>query len=164
MTEKELKEELAKRQRIRQLENLEANDSRAQSVTIGTAGGGTTEITMRGVNGTFLWNVYQPVEVVELINQLAANIGCHIHILPRNDFASWRDWRVSEEELEHARGGVHALQGVGFPPFVNDMSPHRKIGLEKPTVEPDKITEKKNVATKKAVNKRSTKRSRSSSK
>jgi len=164
MTEKELKEELAKRQRIHQLENLEANNSRAQSVTIGTAGGGTTEITMRGVNGKFLWNVYQPVEVVELINQLAANIGCHIHILPRNDFASWRDWRISEEELEHARGGVQALQGVGFPPFVSDMSPHRKVGLEKPTIKPDNTTEQENVATKKAFNKRTPKRSRSSSK
>lgn len=156
MTEEELEEALASRQRIRQLETLETNASRAQAIAVGTSGGGTTEITMRGVSGKFLWNVYQPVEVVELINQLAANIGCHIQIVPRNDFASWRDWKVSPEELAHARG-EQALPGVGFPPFSNDISPHQKIGKEK---NDPVLAEKKNVATKKTVNKRTLKRSR----
>ena len=91
MNEKELQKELDKRHKLRQLETLEANDTRAQSVTVGTAGGGTVEITMRSPSGKFLWNTYQPVEVIELINQLAAGVGCHIQILPRQDFASWRD-------------------------------------------------------------------------
>lgn len=165
MTEKELQKEIDRHHRLRRLESLEANKSRAQSITVGTAGGGVVEVTMRSSSGNFLWNTYQPVEVVELINQLAAGIGCHIHILPRQDFASWRNWKVTPEELEHARG-IQPFQGVGH-------SPHPKmLGREEYTagmaqqIEPakEKVQEKENVATKKAVNKRTTKRSRSSSK
>ena len=169
MNAKEIQKEIELKQKLRQLEAMESNDSRAQSITIGTAGGGTTEITMRGMNGTFLWNAYQPVEVIELIHQLSANVGCHLQLVPRNDFASWRDWKVTPEELAHARGEQY-LPGVGFPPFVNDMSPHNQVGANLPT--PDEqpgrkkveAKEKENVATKKAVNKRTTKRSRATSK
>jgi hypothetical protein len=48
-----------------------------------------------------MWCIMQPVEVTELIHQLAANIGCHIAVKPRDDFASWREWRVSEAEKKH---------------------------------------------------------------
>lgn len=156
MTEKELTAEIKRRQQLRQLESLEANAQRAQAISIGTAGGGTTEISMRGVNGRFLWNVYQPVEVVELINQLAASIGCHIAIQPRNDFASWRGWReISAEEKQRLNG---------FPPFQDQLT-HEQMQQGIKAIEADeksdfKVKEKENVATKKAVNKRSVKRSR----
>ena len=165
MTEKELQKEIDRRHKLRQLETLEANETRAQSLTVGTAGGGSVEITMRSSSGRFLWNTYQPVEIIEFINQLAAGIGCHIQIVPRQDFASWRDWRITPEELEHARG-IQPFQGVGH-------SPHPKmLGREEHTagmaqkIAPLKkeVQEKENVATKKAVNKRSTKRSRTSTK
>jgi hypothetical protein len=68
----------------------------------------------------------QPVEVVELINQLSANIGCHIHLQPRNDFASWRNWKVTPEEKLHLNG---------HPPFVNDMAPHMAVGANPPPPE-----------------------------
>lgn len=101
------------------LENQTSNVNRARSVTVGTAFGGTTEIMMRGDGGRHLWCLMQPVEVVELIHQLAANIGCHLAIKPRNDFSSWRDWKVSEEQKIHYNGHV---------PFVNDMAPFNQIG------------------------------------
>lgn len=102
-----------------ELENKENNRNRARSFTVGTAFGGTTEILMRGDGGRHLWCVMQPVEVVELINQLAANVGCNVDLKPRKDFASWRDWRVSEAEKKHLNG--HA-------PFVNDMIVFQKLG------------------------------------
>lgn len=161
---KEIEAEIEKKAKLRHLKSLDQHDSRAQAVTIGTAGGGTTEITMRGTSGQFLWNVYQPVEVVELINQLAANIGCHIHIQPRNDFSSWRQWReLTEEDRNHLNG---------HPPFPNDLalsmnlgkslaSPKDRLRIEAA----QKAKEQENaVATKKAVNKRSTKRSRTAAK
>jgi|TARA_R110001606_G_scaffold394123_1_gene564735 hypothetical protein len=165
MNEKELQKELDKRHKLRQLETLEANDTRAQSVTVGTAGGGTVEITMRSPSGKFLWNTYQPVEVIELINQLAAGVGCHIQILPRQDFASWRDWKITPEELEHARG-VQPFQGVGHSPHPKMLGREEyTAGMKQKVLSPIKeFQEKENVATKKAVNKRSTKRSRTSSK
>ena len=87
---------------------------RSRSVTVGTAFGGTTELMMRGNDGNVLWAVMQPVEVIELIHQLASNVGCHLALKPREDFSSWRDWKLTEQEKLHYNG--HA-------PFVNDMAP-----------------------------------------
>ena len=165
MNEKELQKELDRRHKLRQLETLEANETRAQSLTVGTAGGGTVEITMRSSSGKFLWNTYQPVEVIEFINQLAAGIGCHIHILPRNDFASWRDWKVTPEELEHA-AGPQPSQALGFSPHPKPLGWEEYTAGTAPKIMPptEKGQEKENVAIKKAVNKRSTKRSRTPAK
>lgn len=101
------------------LENRESNYNRARSIMVGTAFGGTAEIMMRGDGGRHLWCLMQPVEVIELIHQLAANVGCNAQLSPRNDFASWRDWRVSEAEKKHLNG--HA-------PFVNDMAVYQQLG------------------------------------
>jgi hypothetical protein len=101
------------------LENRESNRNRARSITVGTAFGGTSELMMRGDGGRHLWCVMQPGEVVELIHQLAANVGCNVALKPRDDFASWRDWRVSEAEKKHLNGHV---------PFVNDMAVFQQLG------------------------------------
>lgn len=119
MNQKELakkRQELIHRQ---ELESFESNLNRARSITVGTSFGGTTEIMMRGDGSKHMWCVMNPVEVTELIHQLAANIGCHIAIKPRDDFASWREWRVSDAEKKHLNG--HA-------PFVNDMSVFKQLG------------------------------------
>jgi hypothetical protein len=101
------------------VESRNGDLNRARSITVGTAFGGTTEIGMRANDGTFIWSLMQPVEVIELIHQLAANVGCHIQLAPRRDFASWRNWRVTEEERAHLNG---------FPPFPNDMALHMGVG------------------------------------
>lgn len=101
------------------LENRESNYNRARSISVGTAFGGTSEIMMRGDGGRHLWCIMQPVEVIELIHQLAANVGCSAQLSPRKDFASWRDWRVSEAEQKHLNG---------HPPFVNDMAVFQQLG------------------------------------
>lgn len=117
--------EVKRLEKIRQLEaemdleNRESNRNRARSITVGTSFGGTTEIMMRSDGGRHIWCVMQPVEVVELIHQLAANVGCNAQVTPRKDFSSWRDWRVSEAEKKHLNG--HA-------PFVNDMAVFQKLG------------------------------------
>ena len=147
-------QKLAKIQENQDLQNFQANLNRARSINVGTCFGGTTEILMRANDGSCLWCVMQPVEVVELIHQLAANIGCHIHIQPRKDFSSWRDWRVTEAEKKHLNG---------WPPFVNDMAPdaHRGAILPPPEMQPGLKIERNEhepVATKKIVKRRSTKR------
>jgi len=145
--------------------------SRARGFTVGTAFGGTTEISMRGNAGQHLFCLLQPVEVIELIHQLSANVGCHLKLLPRKDFASWRDWELTEEELLHFRGN-QPLPGVGHPPHVNDMAPHHNVGggalpaPEKQAGVPLYIKEKEKenaMATSKIVNKRNTKRTRKTS-
>lgn len=160
MNKKEFEKQHRERQQQLQLEALDANRNRAQAVSIGMSASGTTEITMRGMDGTFLWNIYPPTQVTEFIHQLAASIGCHIHLQPREDFGSWREWNpISEEEKLHLNG---------FPPFAQHKIGHHTVGVLKQEVEPQKLPsgqkqEKKHVATKKTVNKRKPKRSRSSS-
>ena len=104
-------------------QHFEEAQARARSVTVGTAFGGTTELIMRRGDGSFTFAILQPVEAIELIHQLAANVGCHLQLVPRKDFASWRDWRVSEEERLHLNG---------HPPFPNDMAPHNQVGASLP--------------------------------
>ena len=145
--------------------NLE-NQRRARSIAIGTAFGGTTEITMRSQNGDFTFCIMQPVEVIELIHQLAANVGCHLSLQPRRDFSSWRDWKYTEAELAHYRGEQLGASGVGWPPHVNDMAPHNQVGANLPPPEQQPglkietpVKEQEHVvATKKTVNRRNTKR------
>lgn len=114
--------------------NAQAELNRARSITVGTAFGGTTEIMMRRNNGEVVWCIMQPVEVMELIHQLSANIGCHIKVVPRQDFGSWRDWRLTAEEIEHYRG-LQMMPGLGWPPHVNDMAPHNQLGASLPLPE-----------------------------
>lgn len=124
---KQHEEEMLKIDRRMSEESRMGDLNRARSITVGTAFGGTTEIGMRCNDGRFVWSLMQPVEVIELIHQLAANVGCHLNLAPRRDFSSWRDWRVSEEERLHLNG--HA-------PFPNDMALHmgvgKQIGYENP--------------------------------
>jgi len=101
------------------LENRENDLNRARAISVGTCFGGTTEVMVRANDGRVLWMPMQPVEVIELIHQLAANVGCHLHLQPRQDFSSWRDWRVSEAEKKHLNG---------FPPFVSDMGVVQNLG------------------------------------
>jgi hypothetical protein len=68
-----------------------SNRNRSRSITVGTAFGGIVEVSMRG-DFHNLWCTLQPVEAVELIEQLAASAGLEIAIRPRQDFASWRGW------------------------------------------------------------------------
>ena len=100
-------------------DNRASNLNRARSVTVGTAFGGTTELMMRSDGGRHIWCTMQPVEVIELIHQLAAIVGCSADLIPRKDFASWRDWRESEAEKKHLNG---------HPPFVNDMALFQQLG------------------------------------
>ena len=53
MTNEELQEKLKELDRERQLESSLANSSRAQSITVGNAGSGSVELTMRSNNGQF---------------------------------------------------------------------------------------------------------------
>jgi dienelactone hydrolase len=116
---KEIADKLAEIQAKQDIANFESNLTRARSVTVGTCFGGTTELMMRGNDGSVLWSPMQPVEVIELIHQLAANVGCHLALTPRQDFSSWREWRVSEAEKKHL--GSQA-------PSVNDMAVFQQLG------------------------------------
>ena len=119
MKRSEAKKKIQEMIHDQEVSSFASNLNRAKSVTVGTAFGGVTEISMRGDGNQYLWCLMQPVEVIELIHQLAANVGCHIAIKPRNDFGSWREWRLPEIEKKHLNGQV---------PFVNDMAVFQRLG------------------------------------
>jgi hypothetical protein len=143
------------------LRNLKSNSSRARAVTVGTAFGGVTEISLRGEAGDFLWCLLQPVEVTELIHQLAGNIGCHIAIQPRNDFASWRAWKTDD-------AGMPLLSS--HAPHPNDLSLSHDVGAaaentvesiglkDLETISKIRNKDEHTVAVKKVINKRKSKR------
>ena len=110
MNEKDFEKEKTRRHQMHQLDALVANETRAQGLTVGSAGGGVIDIIMRTHSGKFMWQVFQPEEIATIIHQLAASINCRASITP----------------------------------------------LDKLVCSPTK-PEKENVATKKAVNKRSAK-------
>ena len=100
--------------------NFGAMLNRARSITVGTCFGGVTEIVMRGSDGKVLWCPMEQHETVELIHQLAANVGCHVALKPRQDFGSWRQWSKEEAPL---------LGDAGWASYPNDP-PHAKIAHE----------------------------------
>lgn len=142
---KEIQRKLDEIQAKQDIQNFESSLNRARSVTVGTCFGGTTELMMRGNDGSVLWCAMQPVEVVELIHQLAANVGCHIALKPRDDFSSWREWRISEAEKEHLGG---------FPPFVNDMAVFQRLGTTNFNQQQAEQIMKEHLAKKKSVNRK----------
>jgi hypothetical protein len=71
--------------------SIKQNQSRARSITVGTAFGGVVEINVRSDAGS-VYAQMQPTEAIELIEQLAAGVGVEIAIRPKVNFASWRGW------------------------------------------------------------------------
>lgn len=142
---KETQRKLDEIQAKQDIQNFESSLNRARSVTVGTCFGGTTELMMRGNDGSVLWCAMQPVEVIELIHQLAANVGCHIALKPRDDFGSWREWKISEAEKEHY---------AGFPPFVNDMAVFQRLGSTNFNQQQAEQIMKEHLAKKKSVNRK----------
>lgn len=105
----EIRKKINKIYEENELANLVANKSRARSVTVGTAFGGAVELSMRGDYAN-LWAILQPVEVVELVEQLAAGIGLQIAIRPRQDFATWRGWNTDAADRYWAGIGNWQIQ------------------------------------------------------
>lgn len=89
--EKEFNERLLEIDMERNLLEREQENYRGRSIAVGGSFNGV-EVCIRMMNGHTAYQLLTPVETVELINTLAANIGCHVAVQPREDFSSYRDW------------------------------------------------------------------------
>ena len=86
-----------------ELAGLQQNQTRARSFSVGATTGGIIEVSMRG-DYSNLWYSLQPVEAIEIINQIAAAAGVEVAMRPRQDFASWRSWDTSLPPSVHWMG------------------------------------------------------------
>ena len=77
-----------------ELASMRQIQTRARSLSVGTAGGGIVEVNMRG-DFSNLWYLLQPTEAVEIIEQLAAAAGIEIAMRPKQNFSTWRSWDTS---------------------------------------------------------------------
>lgn len=147
------------RQRQQQLQ-LMANDlasanNRARAVSVGTAFGGAIEVSLRRPDGVSTYAILQPVEALETIHQLAAACGCHIHIQPRKDFSSWREWRHVDPGEGHPPHTAYTLDN--WEKAIKIPSPEQQPGLQPALMAKEKQDEQA-VATEKTLKRRSTKR------
>lgn len=154
----EAREKMAEESILNQIKAGHLADlNRARGISIGSAFGGTVEISLRRGDGVSIHAILQPVEAIELLHQMSASLGCHLQLTPRNDFASWRDWKPNNDGL---------LPIDNHPPMIDNYRKHSLTGIMPPPLHPAQIgtnlTSKRNnenvVAIKKNIDRRSTKR------
>ena len=80
--------------------NMQQNRDRARSVTVGTCGGGTLEMHMRGDYHSS-WMSLTPTEALEIAEQLASACGVKLAMKPKNDFSAWRGWNVDSMDSDN---------------------------------------------------------------
>lgn len=122
---KKLEEILEARNLAAQKRSFKQEKFRAQSIMVGKVGAGATEVSLRGIDGAYLFIVLHPTEVIELLHQLAANTGCVLDISPRQDFASYRMWLDPNQDKEEP--------STPFAPHAKLVSGHDKVGTGDPT-------------------------------
>lgn len=118
--------------------DLEAMNNRARSVAVGTAFGGTVDLTMRRPDGVCTYAILQPVEAIELIHQLAAAVGCHIHIQPRKDFSSWRQWKNVDDSRQDFVGN-HQAPSPEYLPENKVKARELPLPQQQPGMNPEKM-------------------------
>ena len=80
--------------------NMQQNRDRARSVTVGTCGGGTLEMHMRGDYHSS-WMALTPTEALEIAEQLASACGVKIAMRPKDDFSAWRGWNADNMDSDN---------------------------------------------------------------
>lgn len=88
-----------------ELAQVKQNQSRARSCSVGKTSGGLMEINMRG-DFYNLWYIMNPVEAVEMIDQIAAGIGIEIAKRPKQDFSTWRSWDLEQPDFNEWKGAA----------------------------------------------------------
>ena len=126
-----------------QKRSVKQEEFRAQSIMVGKIGAGTTEVSLRGLDGDYLFIILHPTEVIELLHQLAANTGCTLDIHPRQDFASYREWPNSNQDKKEP--------STPFAPHAELAFDYSSIGSIGPIAEGSNTVEKKNESPKETM-------------
>ena len=107
-----------------EVESYEDYKYRSRSVTVGTCFGGQVEIGLR-TSSNHMFAILTPTETIEIIEQLAAGVGCSVSIKPKQDFAAWRGW---EEVTGYQISGADMdLKGISPAHLPIDETIERKV-------------------------------------
>jgi len=105
--------------------------SRARSILVGNGYGGMIEITLRNEHN-ILFALMQPVEAVEIIEQLAAGCGIEIAMRPKQNFTSWRAWHEESYVNPQMKGTApYQLEGNSFQFKINEIRGETELEVER---------------------------------
>jgi len=105
--------------------------NRARSILVGNGYGGMIEITLRNEHYT-LFAIMQPVEAVEIIEQLAAGCGIEIAMRPKQNFTSWRAWHEEGYLNPQMKGTApYQLEGNALQFKLNAIREETELEVER---------------------------------
>lgn len=115
------------------------NRGRCRSITVGTAFGGTIEITLRNEFST-MYALLQPVEAVEFMEQIAAGCGIELAMRPKQNFTSWRGWAFDDESSNSYMKGSAPwqLEGQEFNKKLQAMREDMMLEVEHAKMQAEK--------------------------
>lgn len=130
-----------------ELADLKQRQTRARSFSVGTTTGGIIELNMRG-DFSNLWYQVNPVEAVELIEQLAAAAGLEIAKRPKNDFTSWRTWDANTPDFSHWKGSAPWQINADERDLLAAIEDKRKTGVLNPasSIKKEMMLESENIS------------------
>lgn len=116
---------------------------RARSITIGTAYGGVIEVALRN-EFNHMWTIMQPVEAVEIMEQIAAACGIEVAMRPKQNFTSWRQWDTTEKVFVKG-SSVEQIEGHEQIKMLNEARKDIDAELQIQRLELEKLKEIKKI-------------------
>lgn len=142
----ELREKIHAMHEENEYKSILDNRSRARSVTVGTAFGGTIEIIMRN-EFSVMYGILQPVEAVELMEQIAAGCGIEVAMRPKQNFTSWRGWSIdSENSNDYVKGSSpYQIESQEFNRKIQALHEDMRLEIELARIQVEKEKEIKKI-------------------
>jgi hypothetical protein len=132
----EMREKIHSIHEENEFKSIMDNRNRSRSITVGTAFGGTIEIVMRN-EFHVLYTLLQPVEAVEIMEQIAAGCGIEIAMRPKQNFTSWRGWSIDDNNPDcYMKGSAPwQLEGQEFSKKLQAVREDMQLEIEKARIQ-----------------------------
>lgn len=135
----ELREKIHALHEENEYQGIADNRCRTRSLTVGTAFGGTIEIIMRN-EFNYMYALLQPVEAVEIMEQIAAGCGIELAMRPKQNFTSWRGWSIDDENVnDYVKGSAPwNIEGQEYSKKLQAIREEMQLEIERAKIEVEK--------------------------
>lgn len=135
----ELREKIHALHEENEYKGIADNRCRTRSLTVGTAFGGTVEIIMRN-EFNYMYALLQPVEAVEIMEQIAAGCGIELAMRPKQNFTSWRGWSIDDENAnDYVKGSAPwNIEGQEYGRKLQAMREDMQLEIERAKIQVEK--------------------------